>query len=43
MLTLREISRNAIYSTGMFLIAGALSLIGMGIIGFLICVFGGDR
>ena len=43
MLTIRQISRNCLYTVGMFLVSGALSLIGMGIIGFLICVFGGDR
>lgn len=43
MLTIRQISRNCLYTVGMFLVSGALSLIGMALIGLVLAAFGGDR
>jgi hypothetical protein len=42
MLTLKKIIKNSFYSIGMFFIAGALTCIGIAIVGFLLCVLRGE-
>ena len=43
MLTIRQISRNCFHTIAMFFAAGALTLIGMALIGLILAAFGGDR